>query len=707
MAVIQETISIIDEFTGVFLDFISGCTDAAKSSEVMADTVVKVNDSFIGAASGMDQASASQDHWTSAVAQYNKEALEMAYTTEELVEMGYKTSSALDEVATSALDVGEAVETSEKQVSKAASNGYNRLFNKVLSITAAYLSLKSILGSISKGLKLDTFEVRFKALMGDDVGAAAMSWVKDFSRQVARPTDEMAKAMTDYTNITGKPANLTGLMQLTDKLAVLNGKDFGATAAAIKNSMLSGQARSIASQLGIGDNHLKQFKVMDFAKSGDVSGFIDALNKAAEAAGKTEKAYNRMLNTPQKKWDRFRQSLSSGAERAGQAFINSFAPAFEKFNTFIESDRGERFFNTLERAMDTAGRVAGWLVDNLEAITAVLGGVVAALAMYQAVTGIMNVVKAIAMIPWQLLIVLVVISIVIALFLTWPDIVSGVCAVIGAVLWDLILFVILAISTIIIVIADAVLSIVSFIVGVVYVVKDACANIGTFFHNLGVGIQNIWYNIASFIIDKVKTIIDWINRIPGVSINTSGLSGVSAFLDKKKSELESQYKDYKNLGESFAKGMLTVPFIELDNKFTNGLNKLVVDPAKAWDKGKAWGADMGSKANKTIDDVKDIFGKMNGSGVDNLGKGIPKVGKVGSVGKIEKPVNLADEDIKMLVDIAERRRINQINLTQVTPNNTFYITQNQSQLESPEDLLEKIERVLSEQEGAYSEGAYT
>ena len=38
-----------------------------------------------------------------------------------------------------------------------------------------------------------------------------------------------------------------------------------------------------------------------------------------------------------------------------------------------------------------------------------------------------------------------------------------------------------------------------------------------------------------------------------------------------------------------------------------------------------------------------------------------------SVGSIEKSVNMAEEDIKSLVDVAERRYVNRINLTAQTP----------------------------------------
>ena len=42
---------------------------------------------------------------------------------------------------------------------------------------------------------------------------------------------------------------------------------------------------------------------------------------------------------------------------------------------------------------------------------------------------------------------------------------------------------------------------------------------------------------------------------------------------------------------------------------------------------------------------------------------ISSVDKVGKVGKIDDDVNIADEDMKLLMDLAIQNRVNQINLT--------------------------------------------
>lgn len=68
--------------------------DAAGEAGAAAD---ELSDSLSGYGSAAGEAAAKTDFWTDAVANYDKSAMEAIYTTEELVEMGYKSADALAE----------------------------------------------------------------------------------------------------------------------------------------------------------------------------------------------------------------------------------------------------------------------------------------------------------------------------------------------------------------------------------------------------------------------------------------------------------------------------------------------------------------------------------------------------------------------------------------------------------------------------------
>lgn len=70
---------------------------ASSGVQRVADTCNGVASAVQEVGSAMEDGASSTDHWTSAVGDYDKEMLEAVYSTEELVEMGFKTADALQE----------------------------------------------------------------------------------------------------------------------------------------------------------------------------------------------------------------------------------------------------------------------------------------------------------------------------------------------------------------------------------------------------------------------------------------------------------------------------------------------------------------------------------------------------------------------------------------------------------------------------------
>lgn len=94
--------SAMDNVTSSASNAVSTVDGVAKSLDDLSSTANSaganadsLSEAMNSAGNSIDNAAAETDNWTSAVGSYNKEALEMVYTTEELVEMGYKTADAL------------------------------------------------------------------------------------------------------------------------------------------------------------------------------------------------------------------------------------------------------------------------------------------------------------------------------------------------------------------------------------------------------------------------------------------------------------------------------------------------------------------------------------------------------------------------------------------------------------------------------------
>lgn len=84
----SNAVSTVDGVAKSLDDLSNTANSAGANADNLSEAMNSVGNSI-------DSAASETDNWTSAVGSYNKEALEMVYTTEELVEMGYKTADAL------------------------------------------------------------------------------------------------------------------------------------------------------------------------------------------------------------------------------------------------------------------------------------------------------------------------------------------------------------------------------------------------------------------------------------------------------------------------------------------------------------------------------------------------------------------------------------------------------------------------------------
>ena len=117
---------------------------------------------------------------------------------------------------------------------------------------------------------------------------------------------------------------------------------------------------------------------------------------------------------------------------------------------------------------------------------------------------------------------------------------------------------------------------------------------------------------------------------------------------------------------------------------------------KAWDAGYQWGDNL-----DLFGGLKDMFGTGYGAtAYDDLLSDTNSI--AGDVSSINKSVNMADEDLKNLVDMAERQYVNQINLTAQTPVVTINGANTGNTEEDRRKLGDTIRDIILEQAAAGS-----
>ena len=136
-----------------------------------------------------------------------------------------------------------------------------------------------------------------------------------------------------------------------------------------------------------------------------------------------------------------------------------------------------------------------------------------------------------------------------------------------------------------------------------------------------------------------------------------------------------------------------------------------MDYGEAWNTGYSTGANLGSKLDNL--DLTQMFsglmggGSGSGSGIGMTGVDVnglqPALDTIGQdVGSIKKEVSMSEEDIKSLVDMAERQYVNNINLTSQTPVITVNATNNNGAPLSAKDIANAVRDILIEQSASSS-----
>lgn len=179
-------------------------------------------------------------------------------------------------------------------------------------------------------------------------------------------------------------------------------------------------------------------------------------------------------------------------------------------------------------------------------------------------------------------------------------------------------------------------------------------------------------NALGYISTLAHGIEDLINAIPGVEVSITG--GLDSLYNRVKSA-SAQAKDESGWIEYFK----PQEYIDLSGAFQTG-----------YDAGATFNP-FGS--GSTTGDLSQYI-----SGISPYDEIAGTLGDIsGSVKNIDKTVSMSDEDIKALVDVAERRYVNQINLTSQTPVITVNGANTGRTAQDRRALADAIEQILLEQ----------
>lgn len=436
-------------------------------------------------------------------------------------------------------------------------------------------------------------------------------------------------------------------------------------------------------------------KIREMAADGELS--ADVVKAAIfSAADDINSKFNEMPMT----WGQMWQSMQNTALIAFQLVLqrlNDLANS-EAFQTFVQNavEAMATLANIVLNIFELVGTVGGFIADNWSVISPIIYGVIGALAVYAAYLGIVKGIEIASAAATAIHSVAMSAKIGVMAALTGQTM-AATAAQMGyngalyacPVVW--IIMLLIALIAIIFAVCNAIakmtgiansgfgvitggvnvviqffknlgLTVANIALGIGNAIAALASNMMTAFHNAICNVQSWFYNLLSTACSVIENIAAALNKLPFVSFDYSGISSAADDYAAKASEAAGNKEDYTSISDAFNEGFTTF------DAFQDGW------ASDAFNAGAAWGDGVADKVSNFS--LSDVFGQTDIPNVGDYTSGFNDaiansgIGDgVGSIddntGKIKDSLDVTEEDLKYLRDIAEQEAINRFTTAEI------------------------------------------
>lgn len=429
-------------------------------------------------------------------------------------------------------------------------------------------------------------------------------------------------------------------------------------------------------------------KIREMAADGELS--ADVVKAAIfSAADDINSKFNEMPMT----WGRIWQSMQNTALIAFQPVLqrlNDLANS-EAFQTFIQGaiEAMATLANILLNVFDLAVSIGTFIGDNWSIIAPIVYGIVAALTAYIAISAIVAAINGIMAMAEGVKAA----AQMMATGATFAETAAqqGLNAALMACPLTWIIMLILALIVVIFAVCNAIakmtgiansgfgvitggvnvviqffknlgLTVANIALGIGNAIAALASNMMTAFHNAICNVQSWFYNLLSTALSVIEGICAALNKLPFVEFDYSGISSAADDYAAKASEAAGNKEDYQSISDAFNEGFTTF------DAFQDGW------ASDAFNAGAAWGDGVADKVSNFS--LSDVFGQTDipnvgdytsgfNDAIANSGVG-DSIGNIDdNTGKIKDSLDVTEEDLKYLRDIAEQEAINRFTTAEI------------------------------------------